>query len=262
MVPLISSFIKDLIEEFAEIRFAAASLAFSTLISIIPFLLIVLAVFQTIGGVDKLYPQAESVILNYLKDATGGAISYVIRSTLENVRAKQIGVTGIILLVLATYGLIRNIDLAFHRIWKIKLRKTIFKRIWVYSLILILVPIGLALYIGFRSFENIQIISEGIRNNYFISIWVTGFLFFMYKIIPDAKVNLLPAGISAISSGALLSVVQGSFLWFAKLVFQKNKIYGSLISFPIFLFWLFIVWCIVLIGVSMCSYLQRRVFTI
>ena len=46
-----------LFDEFAEIRFAATSLAYSTLFSLIPFLVVVLAVFQAVGGLEKIYPE-------------------------------------------------------------------------------------------------------------------------------------------------------------------------------------------------------------
>ena len=91
-----------------------------------------------------------------------------------------------------------------------------------------------------------------------MSVWLTGFLLIIYKIIPDTKVSLIAAIISSGVAGLLLSIVQNSFFWIAVQVFRKNKIYGSLISFPIFLIWLFVVWCIVLAGVSLCAYLQKR----
>ncbi len=82
----------------------------------------------------------------------------------------------------------------------------------------------------------------------------------LYKVIPDQKVKLLPALISAILASLALSAVQSSFLWFSLKLFKNNKIYGSLVSFPIFLVWLLVVWYVVLAGVAICAFLQQNVF--
>ena len=249
---------RKIIEEFAEIRFAAASLAFSTLLSLIPFLIVVLAVFQSIGGLEQFYPQVEGVLLSYLKEATGNTIAQLIQNMIGQVHARPLGATGILLLLLTSMGLFRNIDIAFHRIWKIKLHRTLFKRLGLYAVIFTLIHVVLALFVGFRSIEVVRLFSEGVRSHYLLSVWITGFLFLIYKLIPETKVSWTSAAISSVVSGVLLAIVQSSFLWIALQIFRRNKIYGSLISLPIFLFWLFIVWCVVLAGVSLCAWLQRR----
>ena len=60
---MLKKFFTALIEEFAEIRFAASSLAFSTLLSLIPFLIIVFSVLQSVGALETLYPQMENVFI-------------------------------------------------------------------------------------------------------------------------------------------------------------------------------------------------------
>jgi membrane protein len=249
---------KKLLDEFVEIRFAAASLAFSTLLSLIPFLIVVLAVFQSIGAMEQLYPQVEGVLFSFLKEATGNSVTSLIRNMIDKANAKPLGATGILLLIVTSLGLFRSIDIAFHRIWNLKLHKSVFKRMLLYSVIFTLILVALALYVGLHSVENLKVITEGIENNSMMSVWLTGFLLIIYKIIPDTKVSLIAAIIASGAAGLLLTIVQNSFFWIAVQIFRKNKIYGSLISFPIFLIWLFVVWCIVLAGVSLCAFLQKR----
>lgn len=248
---------RRLLEEFAEIRFAAASLAFSTLLSLIPFLVVVLAAFQSIGGLDQYYSEVESILFSYFKETTGNTVSVFIRNLLTQVQAKPLGLTGILFLVVTSVGLFRRIDLVFHRLWKIQIRESLIKRVWLYSAIFSLILVILALYVGLRSTDPIKVLLTGIKSNDMIPLGLTFFLLIIYKWLPDTKVSWIAASLSAVSAGILLSVVQGSFLWFALQIFRKNKIYGSLISFPIFLLWLFIVWCIVLMGVSFCAFLQK-----
>jgi len=253
-------FFSRLNEELNDIRFAAASLAFSSLLSIIPFLIIVLAVFQSIGGLEEFYPKIESTLLSYLKEATGSTVSIYIRRSLQNVNSSTLGISGALFLLFASLGLIRNIDFAFNKLWKIKISKPLYKRIWLHWVLLLAAPITLAIYTGLKSINFFNQIEKTLEYQLLLPVWIAGLLLMLYKIIPDTKVKFRPALISALLASLALSVVQSSFLWLSLKLFKNNKIYGSLVSFPIFLVWLLVVWYVVLTGVAFCAFLQQKNF--
>lgn len=253
-------YVHSLLQEFNEIRFVASSLAFSTLLSIIPFFIIVLACFQAVGGLEEFYPKIEALLLSYLREATGSSISKYIRTLLENINFKALGISGGIFLVWTSLGLIRNMDYAINRIWQIKQTQPVYRRLWLYWLILLAVPIGLAAFIGLKSVILFNQSSRSFESQFLFSVWTSVFLFTIYKVIPDIRVRILPAAVSAVLAGASLWGVQKSFLWISLKVFRRNEIYGSLASFPIFLVWLLVVWYVVLAGVSLCAFLQQKLF--
>ncbi len=260
MINSAKNFLSKMGEEFGDIRFAAGSLAFSTLFAMIPFLIVILAFFQAFGGLEKYYPQIETLLLSSLKEATGSTVTLYLKNTLNQVQAKTLGATGLFFLLFSTLGLFRNIDVAFHKIWKIKIRKPFYSRMWLYSLILISTPILLSIFIGLRSVDYIKMISQTVEHKFLISVWLTFLLWSLYTIIPDTKVSRIASLISSIAASLMLSFVQGSFLWVSLKLFKQNKIYGSLASFPIFLLWLLVVWYVVLCGVSLCAFLQQKIF--
>ncbi len=251
-------YFRKVVEEFADIKFAASSLAFSSLLSLIPFLIVVLAVFQSIGGLEKFYPKIEGIMIGSLKEATGSNVSQYVKNLISKVKPGTVGVTGGLFLLWASLGLIKNIDIAFHRIWKIKFRRPIHRRMLLYWILLAAVPIALALFTGLKSITFINDISEALQHQFLFSVWIALFLWVLYKVIPDTEVGLLPSLIPAIGASAALSVVQKSFLWISVKVFTLNKIYGSLASFPIFLIWLLVVWYVVLSGVALSALMQKR----
>lgn len=256
---MLKKFLVRLFEEFNDIRFAAASLAFSTLLSIIPFLIIVLAVFQSIGGLEQFYPKIEGLLLSYMKEATGSTVTRYIKNALQNVNAKALGISGGLFLLWASLGLIRNIDFAFNKIWKVKMSKPVYKRILLHWLILLAAPITLAIFTGLKSisfFSNVQ----NLEHQFLFSFSIALLLMSLYKAIPDVHVKILPAAVSAVLASIALSVVQSSFLWLSIRVFRNNQIYGSLASFPIFLVWLLVVWYVVLAGVAFCAFLQQKLY--
>ncbi|MBC7464500.1 MAG: YihY family inner membrane protein [Bdellovibrio sp.] len=251
--------LKAIHEEAVEIRFAAASLAYSTLLSIIPFLIIVLAVFQSGVGLEELYPKVEFVLLNYLKEATGASVSQYIKMALGSVKTSTLGITGVVLLLFTSLTLISSVDTAFQRVWRLKPTRPIYRRILIYWLILVAVPIALAAFVGLRSITYFKDLGHSIEHQFFFSLWTAVFVWLMYTVIPDTKVKLLASIPSAVATSLVLSSVQNSFLWVSMKVFNRNKIYGSLASFPIFLFWLMVVWYVILAGVSLCAFLQQKI---
>lgn len=247
-------------QEFHEIRFVASSLAFSTLLSIIPFFIIVLACFQSVGGLEQFYPKIEGLLLSYVREGTGSTVSKYIRDLLANVNFKALGISGAIFLIWTSLGLIRNIDYAVNKIWQIKQTQPVYRRLWLYWLILLAIPIGLALFIGLKSVILFNQSVRSAEHQFLLTLWTSAFLFTIYKAVPDTRVRFFPAIVSAVVAGISLWAVQRSFLWISLKVFRRNEIYGSLASFPIFLVWLLVVWYVVLAGVSLCAFLQQKLF--
>ncbi|AGH96064.1 YihY/virulence factor BrkB family protein [Pseudobdellovibrio exovorus] len=257
---MIFKFLARLHDEMNDIRFAASSLAFSTLLSIIPFMVIVLAVFQYVGGLDQLYPKMEGVLLNYMKEATGPTVTRFIRKSLQNVKPSTLGISGGLFLMFASLGLIRNMDFAFNKLWKLKINKPVYKRMWLHWMVLLAAPLTLAIFTGLKSTSFFSQAPQNWDHQFLFLFWICLLLFALYKIMPDTKVHTWPALISAALAGIMLALVQSSFLWISVKVFKNNTIYGSLASFPIFLIWLLTVWYVVLTGVAFCAFLQQKVF--
>lgn len=256
----IRTFLRKLSDEFAEIRFAAASLSYSTLFAVVPFLVVILAVFQSVGELEKIYPQVESLLMSYLKEATGNTVTQYLRTSVTKIQSRTLGYTGVIFLLFTTLGLFRNIDTAFHHLWRIKPRKPFLQRMWLHSIVLISLPALLAGFIGLRSVKIIEELSKTIHQQFLFGVVIALALWILYAVIPDTKVSKRASLISACFSAIGIAIVQSSFLWISLKVFKQNKIYGSLASFPIFMLWLLVVWSIVLSGASLCAYLQAKYF--
>jgi membrane protein len=244
--------------EFLEIRLLSSSLAYSTLLSLIPFLVLVLAAFQYIGGLEHLYPKIETLVLSYLKEATGSTATKVIRRVINRIDHKALGFSGALFLFFTTMGLIRNMDFAFNRIWKIRSTSQGLKRIGLYSLIIMSIPMGLAFFVGTKSLIYINDGLLTFQHNFLLALFSCLALCLLYKIIPATKVNWKPAIISSLLSGLGLWIIQKSFLWASLKIFRENKVYGTMASLPIFLIWLMVVWYTVLLVVSLCAFLQQK----
>lgn len=253
-------FFKKIHQESSEISFSASSLAFSTLLSLVPFLVVTLAVFQNFGIFETIYPKIESLIFESMKDATGITVTRYLRETISNVQVKTLSITGILFLIISSLNLLKNIDVAFHRIWHVKMKKPFLKRTGLYWILLIATPFVLLLLSSLRNIDIFQFAGQASEKQFLMFIYGTFILWVLYTYIPEIKVSVISAAISAGLASAAISVVQKSFLWAALKLFKQNKIYGSLATFPIFLIWLWVIWYIILSGVSLCAFLQQKIF--
>jgi membrane protein len=120
------------------------------------------------------------------------------------------------------------------------------------------VPVSIIMFITAKTIFFLHEGRRSIEYQMTFALFLWAFLFVLYKFIPEVRVKSWVAALSAAVSGVALFVLQKTFLWVSLRVFSQNKIYGSLASFPIFLLWLLAVWYVVLLGVSLCAFLQQK----
>jgi membrane protein len=79
-------------------------------------------------------------------------------------------------------------------------------------------------------------------------------LFFMYFFITNTRIGMGSTLVGAIFAGSLWQASQQTFIHYQIGVSKYNAIYGSFAQLPLFLFWLYISWVIVLLGaeISFC----------
>lgn len=237
----------------------ASSLAFSTALALIPFLVVVLATFKSVGGFEALYPKLEMLLLSNLKDATGSQITKMLKLVLKNLHAGKIGTVGAIFLFITSMQLLGDMEKAIHRVWGIKNGRPFYKRFLYQWGMMLFIPLALAIYLGFLSYERLQFVSSLIPSIVLNSLIVFGTLFFIHKFVPNIKVNKHVALITAVINSLLLLVVHKSYIFLAKEFFSYNKIYGSFAAFPLLLLWIITLWYVILGSAALCASLQNRV---
>lgn len=251
---------KDMTQQMkdGEIRLVASSLAFSTLLSIVPFLAVTLTVFKEIGGLEFLYPKIEAFMLSSLQHATSQQTIQFIQKVIYRIQGGAVGTTGAIALVLTSLKLVHDMDYGINRVWNIKDKRPFLKRIFLNVSLFLLFPFVLAIYVSFRSLSFFKPV---IKSSYggltdFIIIFVG--LFLLYKVVPYIRVRVRPALVSAALSATAIIALKSSFAWLATKAFTYSKVYGSLAALPLLCLWLWWLWYIVLGGVAFCASTQKR----
>lgn len=261
MLKKITTVLKDTIQQMrdGELQLVAASLSFSTAIALVPFIAVVLATFQSIGGLEILYPKVEAFLLRNLREAAGSTeVTKFIRIFLKNISAGKMGSWGAILLFLTSLRLLHDMEVGIHRVWNQKNTRPFYKRLIYQWAIILVIPVFLAIYVGFSTLEQFKFVHRVIPATVSNSLVLVGSLFFTYKFVPAVYVRKSAAFISALIASIVIYGVHKVYAGLVVNFFNYNKIYGSFAAIPLLLLWILTMWYVILGGVALCASLQKR----
>ena len=245
----------------------AASLTFTTLLSLVPLLTIVLNVVSAFPVFVDYSARIKLFLLtNLVPDFAGRIITVYMRQFTEN--AGRLTAVGIVLLAVTALSLMVTIDRTFNGIWRVNKRRPFFQQALVYWTVLTLGPLmlgggvsGLNWLMGHSALPLIApALIEPIEGLGAFCL-TTLALAMLYGLTPNRHVPLRHALLGAAAAAGLLFVARGGFALYLQLAKSYQLVYGAFASFPILLVWLQLMWLVVLLGAEFTaslSYWQDR----
>lgn len=245
----------------------ASALTYSTLLSIVPLLAVLVGIATGFGLQETVRTQlydyfpGQTVVLskafefveNYLGQAQGGVI---------------IGV-GFIFLFYTVVSLISSIEDAFNQIWQIQNSRPWYRKVTDYLALFIVLPVLMTLSSG------ISIFLSTLRNSF-----LSSYIFFtpmadtllnlapfvitcivftcLYIFLPNTKVRFWNGLIAGIVTGCAFQVFQFLYISGQIWVSKYNAIYGSFAALPLLLLWLQLSWILCLFGAEI-AYASQNV---
>jgi membrane protein len=233
----------------------AASLGYTSLLAIVPLLAVVFGVASAFPVFDRWTGELQSFIFENFIPASGEQIQQYITGFLGSV--SRLTLPGTFFLILTALLLMMRIEKAFNRIWRVPVARSIVNRVVMYWAVLTLGPMAL----GAATALSAQPVFEalGASNGdmgavrslgIFMLTWLAFTLTFL--LVPNRSVKILHATTGALLSVVLFSAAKTGFVVFVSRA-SFNVIYGTLATIPIFLFWLYLVWIVILLGASLAA---------
>ncbi|MFA6319049.1 MAG: YhjD/YihY/BrkB family envelope integrity protein, partial [Elusimicrobiota bacterium] len=136
----------------------AASLAYTTILSIIPALAVSFATFKAFGGMEKLFSAIEPIIIQNLAEGSEEAVILAIRGFISNVHTGAIGIGGFVGLIFTSMLMFYSIECSINNIWRAPMRRGtlwMLRRIAYYWFFITMGPLALAIAVGAGSSMNI-----------------------------------------------------------------------------------------------------------
>lgn len=243
---------------FNNYTYQASALAFVTVTSLIPILsiLVYLATFMVdLGGL--LLVVNRYLYDNFLPGPIATIQQYIIKFTSQ---ASQLPVFSIVFSLITGIILILTVETCLNQIWHIKSRpKKLIARIagWIALLVL---PFFIAFSVALSQYFS-SLVSFDILKRFLIFLFsiITNATIFavLYLAIPNTHIRVTNAFSCSLITALLFEIIKYIFVFYITYFTSYAFIYGALASIPIFLVWIYVVWCLFLYGALLISVKQE-----
>ncbi|MET0383892.1 MAG: YihY family inner membrane protein [Burkholderiaceae bacterium] len=255
--------LRTLRERFRDDRLGltASSLTFTTLISLVPLLTVMLAVFTAFpmfssfqGGLEKYFLQSL-VPPNIAKPVLGAL-------TMFAAKASRLGAFGLIALGFTAMALMLTIDRTLNAIWRVKRPRPIAQRVLVYWAAVTLGPLTLGASLTLTSYAisaSTGIVAQ-MNGGVSFSLAIAEFgalaaaMSALYFYVPNAPVAWSHATAGGLFVAVGVEAAKRVLGWYLALVPSYSSVYGAFATVPIFLLWIYLGWLIVLFGAVIAAY--------
>jgi len=240
----------------------AASLAYTTLLALAPLAAVSLSILTS-------FDFSKTTVLTFVFNRLlpNEQLAAIIEQNIDtfSVNAASVSMFGVIALVLFSVWVMSTIESAFNMIWKVDKHRPVINQFVAYWSSLTFTPILIAVSIIITAQIEALVLSEDwVEYTYlqsftlkiipYILTWIAFFL--VYKLIPFTNVHFVPALWGAIIAGTMFEAAKWFFDWYILNWASYTVIYGALAVIPIFLFWLYVTWLIVLLGAVIAYAIQ------
>jgi len=249
-----------------EINVRAMSLAYITLLSLVPLLVFVFSILKFLGARGDL----RYILHQFLRPLgkSADALTTSIMQFVVNMHADILGSLGLIFLVYTVFSTIQKVELSFNVLWRVQRPRSLTRRLVEYLAVMILGPIMLALAVGLlgsaehspfaRWLDAIPPLAFTMRAldhvvPYFI---VTMAFTLMYVFLPNTRVQPRAALIGGVTAGVLWALVGQAFAEFILYSSRMLEVYTSFAIVLTALTWVYTSWLILLIGAQLAFYVQ------
>lgn len=257
------STLATLANRFREDRLAltAGGLTFASLISAVPLVTVMLALFAAFPTFGTLQEALQSYFVSTLMPDS------IVRPVLNGIhqfsaRANQLGAVGLGALLVSALAVMLTIDRTLNNVWRVKRPRPLGQRILVYWSAITLAPLVLmaslaatsaaipewAVYFG----DPGGALRAAVALGEIAVIWVGAAALFHY--VPNTHVLWRDAFLGGLFVSLGLAVAKrGLAAWFGA-VPTYNVVYGTFATVPIVLVWVYCSWLVVLVGAVLAAY--------
>ncbi|WP_394261876.1 YhjD/YihY/BrkB family envelope integrity protein [Moraxella boevrei] len=236
----------------------SASLTYTTLLSIVPVLTLVLVVLSSVPQLAGARESIQAMIYDNLLPSSGFQVTQYFNDFAD--KSSNLTIVGLGALFVTTIMTLITIETAFNEIWKVEKKETTLVSLLRYWAIITLAPLvlGTAFIVSSTvqslSFLNQKIGGYGINWAVWIQlasigVMTLGFVL-MYWFIPRCQVRFKFALIAGVITGTIFELLKQTFGFVVDNFTSYEKVYGAFAVLPVFLLWVYLSWNIILLGVQ------------
>ncbi len=252
-------FVRDVSRRFVdqEISLAASSLTYTSLLSLVPFMSVLVTVFSAMPLFDDIFQTLQDFIFQNFVPATGEVLQTHITDFVA--RARGLTVSMSLIVFVTSILMIHTMEKALNKIFGSQSPKPLLKKITIYWAVLTLGPLlvggGFALTSFVLQYSALQDVRTALLKGLPVITSALGF-FIIYLLVPNSRVRWKSALLGALVAATLFEISKRIFVWYVSTFPGYQQVYGALATIPLFLIWLYVSWNIVLLGAVLAAALD------
>ncbi|MGF1683012.1 virulence factor BrkB family protein [Photobacterium minamisatsumaniensis] len=242
----------------------AGSMAYVTLLSLVPLITVVLSAlsaFPVFAGLGELL---QNFVIENFVPAAGEIVKQYLNEFVAN--AGKMTAVGIGALFVVAMMLISSIDKSLNYIWRVHEKRRPVISFSIYWMVLTLGPILVGSSIAVSSYlGSLNLLNSEAVNGVFqqmlrgLPVIMSSCAFLgLYLLVPNTKVRFQHALVGALVASLLFELSKKGFALYITNFPSYQVIYGALAVIPIIFVWVYLCWCIVLIGAEITASLGER----
>jgi len=251
-----ATFVRFTVRRFLEEHClqTAGALALTSLFALVPLITVVLGILAAFPVFAKWSDKITAFIFANFVPAAGDVVQTYFTQFAQN--ANKATAVGVLVLVFSAVSLMLSIEDAFNRIWRVTTQRKAAARFAMYWTTLTLGPLLLVAALALSSWifaspllEPADVRLLGVAP--FVMQWVA--LSTAYVLIPNCRVQWRHGVLGALLIAFLFEVAKRAFAAYITSGASYEQIYGALAAVPIFIFWIYLSWILVLLGASLSA---------
>lgn len=231
----------------------ASSLAFNTLLCLVPLSAVALFLLKTFGVVeDGSSPLIAVLRDNFLPRYSAEEIVSEL-SAFANRNLGGLSVGGFLLFLLVSTMLFMSVEQHFNDIWGARRRLPIVQAFQKYAVFYTLLSVGpLLIWLFFSTATN------WVFEYVFPWVLIYCLFFLMYMAMPNTLVKRRAALLGTFVAGTFFHIAKIAFGRYLEVVWQNySDIYGALAMLVIFAIWIYVMWVVILLGAEVSHAVQN-----
>jgi membrane protein len=249
-----------------DISVQAMSLAYTTLLSLVPLMVFSFSILKGLGARSDL-----KFILQEFFRPMGSAADQLTESVLQfvsNMRGDVLGAIGLAFLTYTVISTIQKVEASFNFVWQVHRPRSLARRFTEYLSVMIVGPILLAVALELLATAERSPVAQWLDSvahlGWILSALgqlvpyaiVTVVFAFMYAFIPNTRVDIRAALIGGVTAGVIWALVGKAFTTVIAYSSQMMAIYTGFAIVLTTLIWVYLSWLILLIGAQLAFYVQ------
>lgn len=245
----------------------AAGLVYTTLLSLVPLLAVVVAVLKLFG----LHERPEFVLDQLVAPLgpNGREVSGWLTQFVGNFDVGVLGLFGVGGLLYTSYSLIEKMEETFNALWRVPRSRPWTQKIVLYFTVILVAPLVMTVALGLlTSLEQYEIVQRllGFRPFGALAGWTAEYVSylllalvfsFFYKFLPNARVRTVSALIGGTAAALVWGAAGQAFAFFVARSTSYSAMYSSSAIIVLFLLWLYVGWMIILLGAQVAFFYQH-----